>query len=181
MEIYRLTGAISGLILSGGISLFFFFINTFSSSSGAVDIMIIYLLIPPMVLWGFIFDTRAIWRRLAKISQWLRPSYPGAGFFWAAAWPVCKIMNDLLYSFYVMFKTGQFALPSYFHSLIGLDGLLGLLIYQAIVGTGMGFMFFMVYRSVFSFISVIRQRLGVGASDYELTIEEEFAEFGFRK
>jgi hypothetical protein len=180
MELYRLTGALTGFVLSGGISLYFFLI-TRSSKIAAVDVSIFYLLIPPMVLFGFLFDTKAIWKKLMKISKLCTPSYIGSGIFWTFVWPFCKLSNDLLYCCMQGLKSGAFILPPYFSSL-GINGILGFFLYQAMVGSGMGIMFFMAYTPVFTVLTKLKKRLGHDNVEiYELTLKEEFAEFGLHR
>ncbi|NLO89842.1 MAG: hypothetical protein GX088_05910, partial [Clostridia bacterium] len=64
---------------------------------------------------------------------------------------------------------------------LGFDGLIGFFIYQAIVGSGMGIIFFFAYGPVFAFLTWVRKLLGKELTPYELELKEELAEFGFRK
>ena len=180
MELYRFTGALTGLLFSGGIALFFFICGRSSGLAGSYDGTIFYTLVPPFVLFGFIFDSQAIWKRISRFSQMLRPSYIGSGMFWMVAWPFCKLIGDLLVSTVGMFQGEGFVVPYYLQSL-GFTGILGFFFFQAIVGTGMGLMFFMIYRPIFEVVSVLRVRFGLADPDYELNFSDEMSEFGFRK
>jgi hypothetical protein len=178
MELYRFTGALTSLLISGGISLFFIACGT-QSSIPAGD-MLIYMLVPAMVLFGFLFDVQVIWRKLSRISKMFRPSFIGSGAFWTIAWPFCWMLADTLARVAVYLKEGTVLIPEYLSS-FGLGGVLGFLLFQACVGSGMGLIFFMAYRPMFEIVSVVRVKVGMADPNYELTIDEEFGEFGFRK
>lgn len=175
MELYRFTGAITGLILSGGIA-FFFTLN----SRGIIDPTVFYMLIPAMLVFGFFFDCKFVWKGLMRVSPKFKPSFVGAGAFWTVAWPLCKMLSDVLAAAYLMNTTGQFVPPVYMNSW-GFNGIIGYFLYQAMVGTGMGLMFYMAYRPIFVAISHLRVRLGMGDPEHEMSLREEMAEFGFRK
>jgi len=179
MELYRLTGGLTALLLTGGLSLCLFAASRVNETM-AVDLAVFYMIIPSMVLFGLLFDVQAIWRRMMKISRSFRPSYIGSGIYWLIAWPLCKLMSDGFYGLYSLLKYGEAILPSYFASL-GFDGLIGFFIYQAIVGSGMGIIFFFAYGPVFAFLTWVRKLLGKELSPHELELKEELAEFGFRK
>lgn len=178
MELYRFTGALTGLLISGGISLFFIVCG--SKSNVPAGAMMIYMLVPAMVLFGFLFDVQIIWRKLSRISKLFRPSFIGSGAFWTLAWPFCWLLADTLARVGIYFREGQFLMPEYLAS-YGLGGIFGFLLFQAMVGSGMGLMFFMAYRPVFGVVSELRVKIGMADPNYELTIDEEFGEFGFRK
>jgi len=180
VELYRLTGALTGLLLSGGISLCLF-IASRTQGKMPFDVAIFYMLVPSMVLFGLLFDVKAVWRNLMKISKACTPSYIGSGIFWMIMWPFCKLLSDFLYLLFSLMKYGEAIYPSYFTSL-GFDGLIGFFIYQAVVGSGMGIIFYFAYGPVFAFVTSVRKSLGIkGDSEHELTLKEELAEFGFRK
>lgn len=179
MELYRLTGGLTALLLSGGLSLCLF-IATKVKGSMPFDVAVFYMVVPSMVLFGLLFDVQAVWRRLMKISRVFKPSYIGSGMYWLIAWPFCKLLSDCLYGLYSLLKYGEAIFPSYFAS-FGFDGLIGFFIYQAIVGSGMGIIFFFAYGPVFAFITWVRKLLGMEISPHELAVKEELAEFGFRK
>ena len=178
MELYRFTGALTSLVISGGISLFFFFLG--NQSQVSIKGTFIYMLVPAMVLFGSFFDVQTIWKKLSKISKKFRPSYIGSAVFWTLAWPPCWMLADILATIAIYFRDGQFIMPEYLMS-FGFGGIIGFLIYQACVGSALGMMFFMAYRPVFGFISFLRVKFGLAESDYELSIEDELSEFGFRK
>ena len=115
-----------------------------------------------------------------RLSVRFRPSHIGSGVFWLAAWPLCKLLSDALAGVYFFYAKGQFLMPSYLKSW-GLDGVFGFFFFQAIVGSGMGLVYYMIYGPVFSAISRVRVWLGMGDSDFELSLKQEMAEFGFRK
>lgn len=178
MELYRFTGALTGLLISGGIS--GFFIACGSHSNIPAGDMMIYMLVPAMVLFGFLFDVQLIWKTLARISKKFRPSFIGAAAFWTIAWPFCWMLADTLARIGIYVKSGEFLVPEYLSS-FGFGGVIGFLLFQSAVGSGMGLMFFMAYRPVFEFVSAIRVKIGMADPNYELTIDEELGEFGFRK
>lgn len=178
MELYRFTGALTGLLISGGISGFFFICG--SQSKIPTGSMFIYMLVPAMVLFGFLFDVQVIWKTLARISKKFRPSFIGSSAFWTLVWPFCWLCTDILARGVIYFRNGDFLMPEYLTS-FGFNGILGFFLLQAGVGTGMGLMFFLAYRPVFEAISVLRIKLGMAEADYEMTIDEELGEFGFRK
>jgi len=175
MGIYRLTGPTTGLILSGGMAFFFTFLG-----SGAINPTVFYMLIPVLVIFGMLFDCKFVWRGLKRISKSFRPSYIGSAAFWTLAWPLCKMGSDILTGLYIGFATGNYLMPAYLSSW-GVRGIIGYFFYQAMVGTGMGLMWYMAYGPVFTFLSVIRVRLGYGDPDNEFSLRQEMAEFGFRK
>ena len=179
IEPYRFTGALTGLEISGGISLFFF-LSSLSTAPGKFGGTFLYMLIPSMVLFGFLFDTQIIWKRMQRISKMLRPSFAGSAAFWTVVWPFCWMLADILASFAVAVQGDGFLLPPYLTS-IGLNGILGFLAFPAMVRTGMGLMFYMAYRPMFVLVSALRLRLGYADEEWELTAGQEFAEFGFRK
>jgi len=178
MELYRFTGALTGLLISGGIS--GFFIACGSNSNIPAGDTFIYMLVPAMVLTGFLFDVQPIWRLLSRMSRRFRPSFIGSSVFWTFVWPVCWLLADTFARLAIYFRDGRFIIPEYLTS-FGFDGVLGFIILQAAVGTGMGLMYFLAYRPVFEFISIIRVKVGMADREYELSIEEELGEFGFRK
>jgi hypothetical protein len=178
MELYRFTGALTSLVISGGISLFFFVCNMSSGSSAHG--FLLYMLVPAMVLFGFLFDVQFIWKKLSRISKLFRPSFIGSAAFWTIAWPFCWMLADLFARAGIYFRDGQFIIPEYLTSL-GLGGIFGFLLFQAAVGSGMGLIYFMAYRPVFGFVSVLRVKAGMADREYEMSIEEELGEFGFRK
>lgn len=180
IEPYRFTGALTGLEISGGISLFFFICSTFSSQPGTFSGTMLYMLIPSMVLFGYIFDNQAIWRRLQRISKMFRPSFIGSAAFWTVAWPLCWLTADVLASAVLALNGGEFFVPKYLTSL-GINGFFGFFLFQAMVGSGMGFMFFLAYRPMFVLVSTLRLRFGYADEEWELTADQEFAEFGFRR
>ncbi len=175
MELYRFTGAITGLILSGGMALFFTI-----AGKGIINPLVFYMLIPPMLLSGILFDCKFVWKGLMRISEKFKPSYIGAAAFWTIAWPVCKMLSDILAGSYMGYTTGNYIMPSYMSSW-GFNGIIGYFVYQAMVGTGMGLMWYMGYCPVFSVISHIKVRLGIADPEQEMSLREEMAEFGFRK
>lgn len=175
MDLYRFTGAITGLILSGGIAFFFTTLG-----KGVLNPVVFYLLIPPMVLCGFLFDCRFTWKNLMKISEKFKPSYIGSAAFWTIAWPLCKMTSDISAGLYIGYTTGNYIMPAYLGSW-GMNGIIGYFLYQAMVGTGMGLMWYMAYGPVFSAISHLKVRLGLGDPEHELSLRQEMAEFGFRK
>lgn len=175
MELYRFTGAVTGLLISGGIAFFFTVCG-----KGMIDGTVFYMMIPPMVLFGSLFDFQFVWRGLMRISEKFKPSFVGAAAFWTVAWPLCKMITDLLTGLYFMHTTGEFLVPSYWNTW-GINGIIGYFLYQAMVGSGMGLMFYMAYRPIFVVISHIRVRLGMGDQEHEMSLREEMAEFGFRK
>jgi len=178
MELYRFTGAFSGLLYAGGISLFYWALG--NQSSVPTGGTFIYMLVPAMVLFGFLFDIKFFWRMLSRISKMFRPSFIGSAVFWTFAWPFCWLLADTLARCAIYLKGGSLILPPYLSS-FGFSGIIGFFLMQAMVGSGMGLMFFMVYRPVFCFISNLRVKVGVAEPDCELTLEEELGEFGFRK
>lgn len=178
MELYRFTGALTSLLISGGISLFFFICGRASSVPEGGTF--IYMLIPAMVLFGFFFDVQIIWKKLARISKLFRPSFIGSGAFWTFAWPFCWLMADMLARTAIYFRDGQFLLPEYLSS-FGLSGIFGFFLFQAAIGSAMGIIYFLAYRPVFEFVSAIRVKVGMADPNYELTMDEELGEFGFRK
>lgn len=178
MELYRFTGALTSLLISGGISLFFFICGRASSIPAGSTF--IYMLIPAMILFGFLFDVQIIWKKLAKLSKLFRPSFIGSGAFWTVAWPFCWLIADMLARVGIYFRDGSFLMPEYLSS-FGFSGIFGFFLFQAAIGSAMGIMYFLAYRPVFEFVSVIRTKTGMADSDYEMTIEEELGEFGFRK
>ncbi len=180
MELYRFTGALTGLVLSGGISLFFFLCSRTVTGPSPIDGTVFYMLIPSMLLFGLLFDLKFIWKNLMRLSKWFKPSYIGSAAFWTVAWPLCKMLSDILVGVFWMYTKGQFVLPPYMETW-GFTGIIGYFIYQAFVGTGMGLMFYMVYGPVFTVISKLRVRLGLADPEIELSLRQEMAEFGFRK
>jgi len=178
MELYRFTGALTGLLISGGISLFFFICG--SSSNVANGETFLYMLVPAMVFIGSFFDVKIIWRTMSRVSRRFRPSYVGSAVFWTFAWPICWLLADIFARCGIYLRGGSFIAPPYLSS-FGLDGIIGFFLMQAMVGSGMGLMFFMAYRPIFDFITTLRIKIGMGDPEYELTLEEELGEFGFRK
>jgi len=175
MELYRFTGATTGLIISGGMAFFFTTLG-----GGLISPVVFYMLIPPMLLCGFLFDCKFVWKGLMRISEKFRPSYVGSAAFWTVAWPLCKMAGDILAAVYSGYTTGNYLMPSYLSSW-GMNGIIGYFLYQAMVGTGMGLMWYMSYGPVFIAISHLKVRLGLGDPDRELSLRQEMAEFGFRK
>ena len=175
MELYRLTGAITGLILSSGMAFFFTTLG-----EGVINPLVFYMLIPAMLLFGFLFDCQFVWRGLMRITPKFKPSYVGSAAFWTIAWPLVKIISDSLAGAYMGYTTGNYIMP-YYMSSWGMGGMIGYFLYQAMVGTGMGLMWYMAYGPVFTAISHIKVRLGYGDSEHELSLRQEMAEFGFRK
>jgi len=175
MELYRFTGATTGLIISGGMAFFFTTLG-----GGLISPVVFYMLIPPMLLCGFLFDCKFVWKGLMRISEKFRPSYVGSAAFWTVAWPLCKMAGDILAAVYSGYTTGNYLMPSYLSSW-GMNGIIGYFLYQAMVGTGMGLMWYMSYGPVFTAISHLKVRLGLGDPDHELSLRQEMAEFGFRK
>lgn len=176
MDLYRLTGPITALILSGGMAFFY------SQAGGSlINPTVFYMLIPSMLLFGFLFECKFVWKGLMRITPKLKPSFVGSGAFWTIAWPFCKIMSDSLAGAYIGAKTGNYIMPYYMNS-FGMEGMTGYFLYQAMVGTGIGIMWFMAYRPVFVGVSYVREKLGYASDiEHELSMREEMAEFGFRK
>ena len=175
MELYRFTGAITGLILSGGMAFFFTTLG-----NGIINPTVFYMLMPLMLLFGFLFDCKFVWKILMKITPKFKPSFIGSAAFWTVAWPLCKMGSDVLTGAYAGYTTGNYIMPAYMSSW-GFNGIIGYFVYQAMVGTGMGLMWYMAYGPVFSVISHIRVWLGIGDLEEELSMREEMAEFGFWK
>ena len=174
MEFYRFTGAATGLILSGGMTIFFTTLG-----NGVINPAVFYMLIPSMVLCGILFDRRFVWKGLMKLSKKFKPSYMGSAAFWTMAWPFCKMLSDTLASAYMVKTVGYFAVPTYLTSWGG-NGIVGYFLYQAMIGTGMGLVWFLAYVPVFSGISHLRVLLGVGDPTKELSLREEMGEFRLR-
>lgn len=176
MHLYRLTGLTTAFLLSGGIAFFYT-----SAGEGNLNPMVFYMLIPAMMVFGFLFDCKFVWRGLMRITPRFEPSFVGSAAYWTIAWPFCKIITDSLAGVHMGVTTGNYIMPYYLGS-FGMEGITGYFLYQAMVGTGMGLMWFMAYRPVFVGISHLRERLGfVGDHEHEMSMRQEMAEFGFRK
>ena len=175
MDLYRLTGPTTALILSGGMALFFTIVG-----QGVINPVVFYMLIPAMLVFGFLFDCKFVWKGLMRITQQFKPSYIGSAAYWTIAWPLVKIISDTLAGAYIGYTTGTYIMP-YYMSSWGMNGITGYFLYQVMVGTGMGLMWFMAYGPVFTGISHLRVRLGYGDPRHEMSLRQEMAEFGFWK
>lgn len=175
MELYRLTGAATGLILSGGMTLLLA-----RAGKGIINPAVFYMLIPSMVLFGILFDQRFVWKNLMKLSKRFKPSYMGSAAFWTLAWPLCKILSDTLASAYMARTVGSFVVPTYLTTW-GPNGIIGYFLYQAMIGTGMGLVWFLAYVPVFIGISHIRDSMGMGDPRLERSLRDEMRDLVSRK